>query len=177
MKLWKWCTPYTNTFGKLITGLEKVSFIPIPNKGNAKKSSNYYTIALISHARKIMLKILQSRLQQYMNHELSDVQAGFSKDRGTRDEKSNICWITEKPRSSRKTSMSALLTTPKPLTVGITRNWGKFFKRWEYEGTLPASWEICMQVKKQQLQPIIEQRTGSKLSKEYIKAVCCHLLI
>ena len=75
------------------TGLEKVSFIPIPKKGNAKECSNYRTIALISHASKVMLKILQARLQQYVNCELPDVQAGFRKDRGTRDHIANICWI------------------------------------------------------------------------------------
>ena len=72
------------------TGLEKVSFIPIPKKGSAKECSNYHTIALISHASKVMLKILQARLQQYVNHELSDVQAGFRKGRGTRDQIANI---------------------------------------------------------------------------------------
>ena len=73
-------------------------FIPIPKKGNAKDCSNYRTIALISHASKVMLKISQARLQQYMNHELPDVQAGFRKDRGTRDQITNICWIMEKAR-------------------------------------------------------------------------------
>ena len=82
----------------MATGLEKVCFIPIPKKGNAKECSNYYTIALISHASKVMLKILQARLQQYMNCELPDVPAGFRKGRGTRDQIANICWITEKAR-------------------------------------------------------------------------------
>ena len=80
------------------TGLEKVSFIPIPKKGNAKECSNYCTIALISHASKVMLKILQARLQQYVNREFPDVQAGFRKGRGTRDQIANICCITEKAR-------------------------------------------------------------------------------
>ena len=82
-----------------------------------------------------MFKILQARLQQYVNHELPDVQAGFRKGRGTRDEIANICWITEKAREFRKTCNSALLTTPKPLTVWIAINCGKFFKRWEYQTT------------------------------------------
>ena len=73
-------------------------FIPVPNKGNVKECSNYCTIALISHARRVMLKILQARFQQYMNHELPDVQAGFRKGRGTRDQIANICWIIKKPR-------------------------------------------------------------------------------
>ena len=92
-------------------------FIPIPKKGNAKECLNYCTIALISHGSKVMLKILQARLQQYVNRELPDVQAGFRK--GTRDQIADICWSIKK-ESSRKTSISALLTMPKPLTVWIT---------------------------------------------------------
>ena len=114
-------------------------FIPVPKKGNPKECSNYCTIALISHASKVMLKILQARLQQYVNRELPDVQAGFRKGRGTRDQIANIHWIIKKQESSRKTSISALLTTPKPLIVWITMNCGKFLKRWEYQTTLPAS--------------------------------------
>ena len=110
-------------------------FIPIPKKGNAKECSNYCTIALISRASKVMLKILQARLQQYVNSELPDVQAGFRKDRGTRDQIANICWIMEKEREFQKTPISALLTMPKPLTVWITINCGKFLKRWEYQTT------------------------------------------
>ena len=102
-------------------------FIPILKKGNAKEYSNYCTIALISHASKIMLKFLQARLQRYVHCELPDVQAGFRKGRGTRDQVANIRWIIEKAREfSRKTSISALLTMPKPLTVWITINCGKF---------------------------------------------------
>ena len=83
------------------TGLEKVSFIPIPKKGNTKECSNYRTFALISHASKVMLKILQARLKQYVNCELPDVQAGFRKGRGTRDQIANIPWILKKQGSSR----------------------------------------------------------------------------
>ena len=90
-------------------------FIPIPKKGNPKECSNYWTIALISHTSKVMLKILQARLQQYMNCELPDVQAGFRKGRETRDQIANIHWIIEKAREFQKTSISALLTMPKPL--------------------------------------------------------------
>ena len=86
-----------------------------------------------------MLKILQARFQQYMNHELPDVQAGFRKGRGTRDQIVNTHWIMEKQESSRETSISALLTMPKPLAVWITTNCGKFLKRWEYQSTLHAS--------------------------------------
>ena len=84
------------------TGLEKSVFIPIPKRGNAKECSNYHTIALISHASKIMLKILQARLQQYVNCELPDVQAGFRKGRGTRGQIANIHWIMEKAREFQK---------------------------------------------------------------------------
>ena len=137
-------------------------FIPIPKKGNAKECSNYPTIALISHASKVKLKILQARLQQYVNHELPDVQAGFRKDRGTRDQIANIRWIFEKAREFQKSIYSALLSMPEPLIVWITTNCGKFWKRWEYQTTWPASWETCMQVRKQRLELDMEQQTGSK---------------
>ena len=101
-------------------------FIPNPKRGNAKECSHYCTIALISHVSKVMLKILQARLQQYVNHELPDVQAGFRKGRGSRDQIANICWIIKKAREFQKTSISALLTMPKPLTVWITINYRKF---------------------------------------------------
>ena len=143
------------------TGLEKVSFHSNP-KGNAKECSNYCTIALISHASKLMLKILQARLQQYVNHELPDVQAGFRKGRGTRDQIANIRWIIVKAREFQKTSISVLLTMPKPLTVWITINCRKFWKRWEYKSTWPTSWETYMQVRKQQFKLDMEQQTGSK---------------
>ena len=101
------------------TGLEKVNFHSSPKEGNGTEHPNYCTIALISHASKVMLKILQARLQHYVNRELPDAQAGFRKGRGTRDQIANIRWIMEKAKSSRKTSVSALLTMPKPLTVSI----------------------------------------------------------
>ena len=119
-------------------------FIPIPKKGNAKECSNYHTIALISRTSKVILKILRARLQQYVNRELPDVQAGFIKGRGIRDQSANICWIIKTQESTRKTSTSALLTIPKPLTVWITINCGKFFKRWEYQiPDLPADKSVC----------------------------------
>ena len=121
-----------------------------------------------------MVKILKTRLQQCVNRELPDEQARFRKRRGTRDQVTNICWIIDKAREFQKTSTSASLTMLKTLTVWITANCGKFFKRWEYQTTLPASWEICMKVKKQQLELDLEQWTGSKLRKEYVKAVYCH---
>ena len=119
------------------SGLEKVSFLSNPpKKGNAKPCSNYCTIAFTSHASKVMLNIFQARLQQYVNRELSDVQAEFRKGRGTRDQIANICWIIEKAREfQKKTSISALLMMPKHLIVWITTNCGKFFKRWESQTT------------------------------------------
>ena len=109
-----------------------------------------------------MLKILQARLQQYVNCELTDVQAGFRKGRGTRDQIANIRWIIEKAREFQKASISALLAVPKPLTVWITINCGKFWKRWEYQTTWLASWETYVQVRKQQLELDMEQQPGSK---------------
>ena len=106
-------------------GWKRSVFIPIPKKGNAKECSNYHTIALISHANKEMLKILQARFQQYVNRELADIQAGFRKGRGTREQIANIRWIMEKAREFQKMSISAFLTMPKPLTVWITINCGK----------------------------------------------------
>ena len=149
-------------------------FIPISKKGNPKESSSYHTIALISHASKVMLKILQVRLQQYMNSELPNVQAGFRKGRGTRDQIANICWIIEKAREFQKNIYYALLTVPKPLIVWITINRGKFWKRWEYKTTWPAFWETYMQVRKQQLELDMEKQTDSKSGKKYLKAVYCH---
>jgi len=105
------------------TGLNKVSFHSNPKERQCQECSNYRTIALISHASKVMIKMLKARLQQYVNHELPDVQAGFRKGRGTRDQIANIDWIVAKAREfQKKTSISALLTTPKPLTVWITIN-------------------------------------------------------
>ena len=103
--LWKCYTQYASKFGKLSSGHrtgKRSVFIPIPKKGNAKECLNYCTIALISHASKVMLKILQVRLQQYMNCDLLDVQTGFRKGRGTRDQIANIRWIIEKAREFQK---------------------------------------------------------------------------
>ena len=117
----------------------------------------------------------QANSKQYMNRELPDVHTGFRKGRGTKNQVAKIWWIIKKAREFQKKEniYFALLTTPTPLTVWITTNCGKFWKRWEYQTTLPASWEICMQVKKQQLEQDTEQ-TGSKLGKDYIKVVYCH---
>ena len=102
-----------------------------------------------------MLKILQARLQKYVNHELPDVQAGFRKGRGTRDQIANIRWIMEKAREFQKNIYFCSIEYAKPLC-------GKFWKRWEYQSTWPAFWETYMQVKKQQLELDMEQQTGSK---------------
>ena len=148
-------------------------FIPIPKKGNAKECSHYRTIALISHASKVMPQILQASFQQYMNQGLPDVQAGFRKGRGTRDQIANICQIIKKAREFQKNIYFCFIDYSKAL-LWITKNCGKFFKRWEYQTTLPASWETWMLVKKQQLEPDMKQQTDSKLGKEYIKAVNSH---
>ena len=137
-------------------------FIPIPKKGNAKEWSNYCTIALISHTSKVMLKILQARLQQYMNHALPYVQAGFRNGKGIRDQIADIHWIIGKTREFQKNIHFCFIDMPKPLTVWITINCGKFWERLAYQTTWPVSWEVCMQVKKQQLGLDMEPKTGSK---------------
>ena len=119
------------------------------------------TVALISHANKVMLKILQARLQQYMNRELPDVQAGFRKGWGTRDQIANIYCIMEKAREFQKNIYFCFIDYAKAFDWN-TINCGKFWKRWEYQTTWPASWEICVQVRKQQLELDMEQQTGSK---------------
>ena len=109
-----------------------------------------------------------------MNRELQDVQARFREVRETREQIANICWNTEKAREFQKKHFTSVSVTMLKAFVWITTNCGKFWKRWEYQTTWPASWETCMQVKKQQLESDMEQWTGSKLGKEYIKAVYCH---
>ena len=116
------------------TGLGKSVSISIPKKGNAKECSNYHAIALISHASKVMLKILQARLQQCMDRELPLVQAGFRKGRGTRDQIANIHWVIEKAREFQKNIYFCFIDYTKAF-VWITTNCGKFFKRWEYQTT------------------------------------------
>ena len=120
-----------------------------PKKGNAKECSNYRTIVLISHASKVMLKILQARLQQYvtMNFQMFKLVLEKAEEPEFKLPTSTGSW--KKQESSRTTSISALLTMPKPLTVWITINCGKFWKRGEYQTTWPASWETCMQIRKQ----------------------------
>ena len=119
-----------------------------------------------------MLKILQARLQQYVK--LQMFKLDLEKAEEPEIKLSTSSGSSKNQKSSRKTSTFALLTKPKPLTVWITTNCGKFLKRWECQTTFPVSWEICMQVKKQQLELDMEQLTGSKLGKEYVKGVYCH---
>ena len=149
-------------------------FIPIPKKGNAKECANYRTIALISHASKVTLKILQSRLQQYVNHELPDVQAGFSKGKWTRHQIVNICWVIEKAREFQKNIYFCFIDYVKAFDCVDHK---KLFKNSERYGNTrpPASWEIYIQVRKQQLELDIEKQTCSKwemsVSKLYIVIV------
>ena len=153
--LWKCCTQYASKFGKLSSvhrnGKGQFSF-----QSQRKTMPKYCIIALISHASKVMLKILQARLQLHVNWELPDVQAGFRKGRGTRDQIANIHWIIEKARVPEK-HLFLLYWLCQSLWLCGSEQTGKFFKRWEYQTNLPASWEICVQVKKQQLELDMEQ--------------------
>ena len=144
------------------TGLERLVFIPIPKESNAKECSNYHTIALISHANKVMLKILQIRLQQYAKWEFPDLEAGFRKDRGTRNQIANIWCMIKNAREFQKYICFIYYTKASDC---LYHNCGKFWKRWENQTTLAVSWETCMQVKKQELEPDMKQWTGSKLGK------------
>ena len=109
-----------------------------------------------------MLKILQARLQQYVNREIPDVQAGFRKGRGTRDQIANICWIMEKAREFQKNIYFCFIDYAKAFDCVVTINCGKFWEKWEYQTTWPASWETYMKVRKQQLEMDMEQQTSSK---------------
>ena len=143
MMLWKCCTQYANKYEKLSsghrTGKGKFSF-QFPKKGNPKECSNYRTVAVISHASKVMLKVLQARLQQYMNYmSFQMFKLVLEKAKEPEIKLPTSTGSSKKQESSRKTSIYALLTMPKLLTVWITINCGKFWKRWEYQTTLPAS--------------------------------------
>ena len=160
---------YNRKFGKLSSGHRtgKGQFSFQSQRRQCQRMLNYCTIAFISHASKVMLKILQARLQQHVNQEIPDVQAGFRKVTGTREQIASIFCIIQKAREFQKKT-SASLTMLKPSTVCITTKYGKFFKRLEYQITLLASSETCIRVKKQQLEPDMGKWTGSKLGKEYI---------
>ena len=136
-------------------------FIPIPKKGSAKECSNYHTIALISHASKVML-ILQARLQQYVNHELPDVQAGFRKGRGTRDQIANIHWIIEKVREFQKNICFCFIDYAKAFDYVDHNKLWKILKEMGIPDHLTCFLKSCMQVRKQHLELDMEQQTGSK---------------
>ena len=161
--LWKCCTQYTSKFGKLISGHRtgKGQFL-FQSQRKAMPKNAQITAQLHSSHTLVMFKILQARLQQYVNREHPDVKLVLENAEEPEIKLPASIGSSKKQESSRKTSISALLTMPKPLTVWITINCGKFWKRWEYQTTWPASWETCMQVRKQQLELDMEQQTGSK---------------
>ena len=144
------------------TGLGKVSFHSNSKKGNAKECSNYHTVALISHASKVMLKILQPGFSNTWTVNSLVFKLVLEKAEEAEIKCQHLLDHGKSKRVPEKTSLSALLTMPKPLTVWITINCGKLFKRWEYQTTWTASWETYMQVRKQQLELDMEQEAGSK---------------
>ena len=145
--------------------------IPVPKKGSTKECANHWIVAFISHASKVMLKILHARFQHYVNWELPDVQAGFRKGRGSTDHTANSHWIIEKMEISENTCL--YFDCVKAFDyVDHDKLWKAL--RWQYQTVSPVSWETCMRVKKQQLEPCMEQLIGSRLKKEYDRAVCCH---
>ena len=147
------------------TGLEKVSFHANPKEVQCQRILNYRTFALISHAKRLYSKSFKLGFSS-MRSEFSNVQVSFRKGRETRFHIANIHWIRESKEIPQKLLLHWLEKAWKPLTVWITTNCGKFLKGWEYQITMSASWETCMLVKKQQLEPYMEQQTGSKLGKE-----------
>ena len=166
MTLLKHCTQYTNLENSAVaTGLENVNFHPIPKKGNAKECSNYCTIALISHISKVMLKIPQVRLQQYMNQEIPDVQGVFRKGRGTRDQIANICWITEKAKEFQKNIYFCFIDDAKAFYYVDHNKLWKILKEMEIPDHL-----ICLlrnlYAGQEAMEPDMEQWTGSKLGNE-----------
>ena len=144
------------------TGLERSVFIPIPEKGHAKECSNYRTIALISHASKLSSKFSKPGFNNTWTLNFQMFKLVLEKAEEPEIKSPTSTGSLKKQECSRKPSVSALLTMPKPLTVWITVNCGKFWKRWEYQTTWSASWETCMQFRKQQLELDMEQQTGSK---------------
>ena len=155
--LFKCCTQYASKFGKLSsghrTGKGQFSF-------QSQRKAIPKNVQTTAHTSKVMLKILQARLQQYVNFQMFKLV--LEKAEEPEIKLPTSAGSSKKQESSRKTSISALLTMPKPLTVWLTVNCGKFWKRWEYQTTWPASWETYMQVRKQQLEHDMEQQTGSK---------------
>ena len=162
--LLKCFTQYASKLGKLSSGHRtgKGLFIQIPKKGNDKESSIYHTIALISHASKVMLKILQDRLQQHVNHELPDVQAGFREGRGTRDQIANIHSIIEKAREFQKNIYFYFIDYAKSFDYGHQNKLWKILKEMGIPDHLTCLWETYIQIRKQQLELDMEQQTCSK---------------
>ena len=153
---------------------KRAVFIPILKKGNAKECPNYHIIALISHASKVMLKIPKAGFNTTWIKNSQMFKLDLEKAKEPEIKLPTSAGSLKKQDNCRKTSTSASLMTLKPLTEWIATNGGKFWKRWEYQTTWPASWETCMQVKRQQLELVMKQQTGFKLGKEYNKAVHCH---
>ena len=151
------------------TGLEKSVFIPVPK--NVQTTSQLYSSHILT---KKYSKFSKPGFNSTWTMNFQMFKLVLEKAEEPEIKLPTSVGSSKKQESFRKTCTSALLTMPKPLTVWITTNYEKFFKRWAYQTTWPASWEICMQVKKQQLEPDVEQQTGSKLGKEYLKAVYCH---
>ena len=153
------------------TGLEKSVFLPIPKKGNAKECSNYHTIALISHARNAVLKILQARLQKYVNHELPDVQAGFRKGRGTRDQIANIHWIIEKAREFQKNIYFCFIDYAKDFDCVDHNKLWKILQEMGMPDHLTCFLRNLYAGQKATVRTRHGTQTGSKLGKEYVKAI------
>ena len=164
MLLWKCWTEHASKFRKLSsghrTGKGQFSF-QAQRKAMPKNAQTTAQLHSSHHTGKLMLKILQARLQQYVNCEFPDVQAGIRKGRGIRDQIANICWIIEKARVLKKHLLLPYWLHQSLWLCGSQQT-GKFLKRWEYQTTWPASWEICMQVKEEQLEVDMKQQTGSK---------------
>ena len=175
--LWKCCTQYASKFGKVTsghrTGKGQFSF---QSQRRAMPKNVQTTIQLCSFCMlgRLCLKSFKLVFSSTWTKELLDVQAGFRRSSGTRDQIANICWITEKAREFQKNIYCYFTEYMKALITWTTTNYGKFLKWLEYQTTLPVSWETCMQAKKQQWEPYMEQWTGSNLGKENVKAVYCH---
>ena len=170
--LWKCCIQYASKFGKLSSGHRtgKGQFSFQSQRKAMPKNSQTTTQLQSSQASNIMFKILQARLQQYVNCEPPAAQAGFRKGRGTRDQVANICWLIKKAREFQKNIYFCFIDYTYAFDcVDYNKLW-----KMEYQTLWPAYWEICIQVRKQQLELDMEQQTGSKLGKENVKAVYCH---
>ena len=174
--LWKCYTQYVRKFGKLSSGHRtgKGQFSFQSQRKAIQRMLNYHTVALISHSSKVMLKFSKPGFSNTWTVNFQMFKLVLEKAEEPEIKLPTSAGSLKKQKSSRKTSIFALLTMPRPLTMWITINCGKFFNRWEYQTSWPVSWETCVQVRKQQLELDMEQQTGSKSGKEYIKSVYCH---